>query len=494
MNLSTTQQQIFTALSTFILEPTSKHYVILEGYAGTGKSYLITALVDFFLKEHASIEFGITAPTHKAVKVLQRNSINANKLYYGTIHSFLGLRQKVSDHGVVTYEPEKSQSNCKVDAVDVLLVDEVSMLDTALFKHILAYKEKRDKNVGKTISCYGRNGQVRSKKVTPIRIIFIGDPLQIPPVGKAKSFVFDPASRKEYDFDVYTLRDPMRQAKENPILGFATYLRSNIASAAVPFTEFLGTSTDGQTGIDLINLDQFKQEVLPMFGKPFDDDQDYVKVVTWRNDTAKQYNDIIRSYRLGITSPAKIVPGDFLVADKPIVDMTEQLRPTIYRTSEEFKVLTAEVVDYKVNWLVFKSSAELADELDDPFAEYSVLRSHVFKVYKCLCKAEEDLLNRTIYIIHEDSEQYYNQVVAALEVTAKKAHIKNKAWVSYYQFQDWFANVKHNYAITAHKSQGSTYTNCVTAYTDIEVNPNVVERNKIKYVAVTRAKNKLFLI
>jgi exodeoxyribonuclease-5 len=495
MNLSTTQQQIFDDLLAFILQPTSKHYSILEGYAGTGKSYLITSLVDFCLKNHSSIEFGITAPTHKAVKVLRQNSINADKLYYGTIHSFLGLRQKVNDHsGVVTYEPEKNQSSCKVDAVDVLLVDEVSMLDTALFKHILAYKEKRDKNVGNTTSCYGKNGQTFLRKVEPLRLIFIGDPLQIPPVGKAKSFVFDPASKKEYDFDVHTLRDPMRQAKENPILGFATYLRSNISSSVMPFTDFLGTSVDGQTGIDLINLDQFKQEVLPMFGQPFDDNQDFIKVVTWRNETARKYNNIIRAYRLNMVAPPKIVPGDYLVADKPIVEMTDMLRPVIYKTSEEFKVLRSEVIEYKVNWLVFKSSTELASEIDDPFAEYSTQRSHVFKAYKCICKSEEDSQTRTIYIIHEDSEEYYNQVVSALATTAKKAYMKSKAWVAYYQFQDWFANVKHNYAITAHKSQGSTYANCVTVYTDMEVNSNVVERNKIKYVSVTRAKNKLFLI
>ncbi len=493
MNLSTAQQQIFDGLLTFILEPTSKHYNILEGYAGTGKSYLITSLVDFCLKNHSKIEFGITAPTHKAVKVLQQNSINADKLYYGTIHSFLGLRQKVSDHGVVTYEPEKNQNACRVDAVDVLLVDEVSMLDTALFKHILSYKEKRDASIGKTVSCYNKKGIVASKKLTPLKVIFIGDPLQIPPVGKAKSFVFDPASRAEYDFDVYTLRDPMRQAKENPILGFATYLRSNISSKVIPFADFLGTSVDGQTGIDLINLDQFKEEVLPMFGKPFDEDQDFVKVVTWRNETAKQYNNLIRSYRLNMIAPPKIVPGDFLVADKPIIDMNSMLNATMYKTSDEFKVLKTEIVDYKVNWLVYKSSQEL-DELDDPFAEFCVSRSHTFKVYKCDCKAEGDSAIRTIYVIHEDSEQYYKQIVSALEATAKKAHVRNKAWLAYYQFQNWFAEVKHNYAITAHKSQGSTYKNCVTVYTDIELNQNILERNKIKYVSVTRAKNKLFLI
>ena len=494
MSLSTTQQQIFDSLSNFILQPTSKQYNILEGYAGTGKSYLITSLVDFFLKNHGEIEFGITAPTHKAVKVLQQNSINANKLYYGTIHSFLGLKQKVSDYGVVSYEPEKNRSNCKVDSVDVLLVDEVSMLDTALFKHILAYKEKRDKNVDSFVSCYGKNGQIKSKRVTSLKLIFIGDPLQIPPVGKAKSFVFDPASKLEYDFDVYTLREPMRQAKENPILGFATYLRTNISSSSIPFTNFLGTSVDGQTGIDLINLDQFKNEVLPLFGKPFDTNPDFIKVITWRNETAKQYNNIIRSYRLGMVSPAKIVAGDFLVADKPIVDMSDSLGQVIYKTSDEFKVLKADVIDYKVTWMVYKSSAELSDEIDDPFAEYATQRSHTFKVYKCVCKTEAEATTRTIYVIHEESEHYYKQVVSALEATAKKAHVRNKAWVAYYQFQDWFAEVKHNYAITAHKSQGSTYTNCVTVYTDMEANSNVVERNKIKYVGVTRAKNKLFLI
>jgi ATP-dependent exoDNAse (exonuclease V) alpha subunit len=58
----------------------------------------------------------------------------------------------------------------------------------------------------------------------------------------------------------------------------------------------------------------------------------------------------------------------------------------------------------------------------------------------------------------------------------------------------WSDNVMHNYAITAHKAQGSTYENVILIEEDLDRNKKIVERNRIKYTAYTRAKNKLFIL
>jgi ATP-dependent exoDNAse (exonuclease V) alpha subunit len=60
--------------------------------------------------------------------------------------------------------------------------------------------------------------------------------------------------------------------------------------------------------------------------------------------------------------------------------------------------------------------------------------------------------------------------------------------------RDKLAQVKYNYAITAHKSQGSTYENVIVIEPDIDANSKIVERNRIKYVAYTRAKSLLFIV
>jgi ATP-dependent exoDNAse (exonuclease V) alpha subunit len=66
-------------------------------------------------------------------------------------------------------------------------------------------------------------------------------------------------------------------------------------------------------------------------------------------------------------------------------------------------------------------------------------------------------------------------------------------WVKYYKAQQAFADVAYNYAITAHKSQGSTYKNVFVIEDDIDFNTNIVERNKIKYTSYTRPTDKLFI-
>ena len=68
------------------------------------------------------------------------------------------------------------------------------------------------------------------------------------------------------------------------------------------------------------------------------------------------------------------------------------------------------------------------------------------------------------------------------------------AWVTYFNILKWNAEVGYNYAITAHKSQGSTYTHVILIEEDMEGNKRTVERNRIKYTAYSRPTNKLFIL
>jgi len=60
--------------------------------------------------------------------------------------------------------------------------------------------------------------------------------------------------------------------------------------------------------------------------------------------------------------------------------------------------------------------------------------------------------------------------------------------------QERFAKVKYNYAITAHKSQGSTYQHVFLIEDDIDKNPRYIEKNRIKYTAVTRPAESLKIL
>ena len=57
-----------------------------------------------------------------------------------------------------------------------------------------------------------------------------------------------------------------------------------------------------------------------------------------------------------------------------------------------------------------------------------------------------------------------------------------------------YADVKYNYALTVHKAQGSTFENAIVINCDISRIKDTLERNKLLYTAITRARNKLFMI
>jgi ATP-dependent exoDNAse (exonuclease V) alpha subunit len=81
-----------------------------------------------------------------------------------------------------------------------------------------------------------------------------------------------------------------------------------------------------------------------------------------------------------------------------------------------------------------------------------------------------------------------------LKIKAIQTKGRNKSWIRYYGFIRRYADVSYGYAITAHKSQGSTYNTTFVLDDDINMNFNVVERNRIKYTAYTRASKKLYVL
>ena len=69
-----------------------------------------------------------------------------------------------------------------------------------------------------------------------------------------------------------------------------------------------------------------------------------------------------------------------------------------------------------------------------------------------------------------------------------------KRWKDFYAFKEFFADVSYAYALTVHKSQGSTFSNVFVVDPDIDQNKKVIEKNRIKYVAYSRPSSKLFIL
>lgn len=414
---------------------------VLKGYAGTGKSFLINRFLKEVLKIRNSKEIAITAPTNKAVKVLKRGRVSDISVHYLTIHSLLGLTQSIDSKGRISFKAEK-KSKYSINRIKILIVDETSMLDDHLFGLL---EDEVIKNKGS------------------LRIIFVGDYAQIPPVGKDDCIPFKRGLSNGYSEEGYTLREIMRQKGENAIVSTAYDIRENLKDPFV--TAGVKTSINAldqgivvvNKEIDLINL--YKST----FGTiSFAANSDHAKVIAWTNATVKKHNSFIRNMLFN-NPKAKIVSGDRLIANSPIISKNEIL----YNTSDEFEVLGCVVKEVSLGVKL--------------------------KVYEA--RVREDVMTstvNTIQILHEDSYQEFQNKLDTLKQRAIETS-NTMSWILYYDFAKLFADVAYNYAVTAHKAQGSTYNNVFVIEEDINQNRNVVERNRIKYTAYTRASQKLFI-
>ena len=107
---------------------------------------------------------------------------------------------------------------------------------------------------------------------------------------------------------------------------------------------------------------------------------------------------------------------------------------------------------------------------------------------------DDELERKVISILHEDSGNDFNKLGNILKLRAIRNGGKDKTWIQYYNFLRRFADVSYGYSITCHKSQGSTYNTAFVLEDDINMNFDIIERNRIKYTAYTRASKKVYVL
>jgi hypothetical protein len=423
---------------------------VLKGYAGTGKTFIVKMLINYITDKYRGAKIAVTAPTNKAVHVLKaRQEFKSNFVTYQTIHSLLGLTETITSSGQVIFTSKKGNSG-EMDKIRYLIVDETSMLQDDIFKMLEKYS-------------------------STVKIIFMGDPAQIPPVGKTDCVPFKKSLSTHYE-EGYTLMEIMRQAKGNPIIESSFILRDNLG-VANPIPVLETRKDDDGHGLIWIDSSTDKDGMLMLLEShfvcsKFKDNPDYAKLIAWRNRTVASANSRIRGMIYGDEDLKKIMPGEKLLANKPIFDEDGSI---VFNTSEEFEIESYKIVEKNVR-----------------FGSKSLL----VKIYDCtLSKESAKLMCNKIKVLHEDSEAGYTKMLEELKqvaIAAKNTGGSNK-WIDFYDALKWPADIAYNYAITAHKAQGSTYENVFLMEDDINANQNIVERNRIKYTSYSRASHKLYV-
>lgn len=453
MNTLTVEQKFaYNEIYNFLNDSFSNFFV-LEGYAGTGKTYLSAKLI---LQLATNYKLVISAATHKAVSVISKeiNSGANPNLKFSTTHSALGLKEHIDGFGNITFVTDKMNPS-KLGEYNILFVDEASMINKFLFDHILPY-------------------------TTTLKVIFIGDPAQIPPVNDIDSYIFMEQTRSKYNIKSAKLSSIVRQSLDNPIIKNTFLIRENLLNKDT--LSKLKEEVSNNIGITIFEKNSDDDNLLilidKLFNSPaFENNSDYSKIIAWRNETVNVYNNLIRYMIYGENSTSKILKNEKLIADGPIMDENSHVPTILFNTNEEIIIKSYEI-------------------------QFEFINLGHTKVYYYNALAEsirlDKVIRKNIKILHENSEKEFNAYLNLLMQNAKlEKQGSEKArteWMKYYLYKNKYANIKYSYCITSHKSQGSTYDNAVIMGWDIASNLNVEERNRILYTACSRPKYNLYLV
>lgn len=451
--------------------------MMIKGYAGTGKTFTINRIVETLMKWSDSqtkwenkLNIVASAPTHKAVRVMRKNSEMGSRVQYSTIHSLLGLRPDVDyKTGVRSFKPSTNPEDGRIQEFNVVIVDETSMLGKDLWEPLMEEVEKGN-----------------------IKLILLGDPVQIPPVNELDSPPF--VKSQEYGIEVVELTQSMRQAGNNPILDYATAIRGVYKNSIVDPVLFYRINEKDHgivliPGVDVQRIDQILED---RFGSDkFKADADYMKVIAWRNDTVDAFNKKIRRmlYAVpeGLLALPMLVNGEKLILDERYT--VPNANNFALPTNEELEVLSYNIVRKGIQYQLWSPMGGMSTRSLNPQIYQTTVRY----------RSVRDVWNSVVIeVVHEASRAEVESMLKDIEKSAKSTSFgtqeRREMWKHFYHMRDLFAKVKYNYAVTAHKSQGSTYENCMLVQWDIGYNRKLEERNRITYVGATRAKSLLYII
>jgi ATP-dependent exoDNAse (exonuclease V) alpha subunit len=450
--LTKDQQTIKEELIKFINDPTQNMFLI-GGYAGSGKTFLIVDFVKYLLSVTRNKMIGITGPTHKSTQVLFREAckITHPNLIFSTIHSALGLKEHIDGFGKQHFKRDKHLP-CKVDKYQYLVLDEISMLHDEIFDYLLKYPT--------------------------LKIIFVGDPAQIPPINKLDSIPLLPDKQKKYNIQVEKLTKIVRQCSDNPIIKLTFDIRSNLNNKNL-INELTIPDVDKNNNITFFNKTKDEDKIIETIynyftSNEYKQDSDYIKIIAWRNETVNIYNELVRYMLYGDKASNKIMRGERLIMDSNVMEGDH----IILHTNEE-----VEVEDFEIDEECINFGKDRVKYYDTVVKSYDI---------------QGNIKINHIHILHEDSEVVYNSYLNGLKNKALKekqgTERARTEWIKYYAYMNHFASTKYNYSISAHKSQGSTYNNTIVMGWDIMYNSKIEERNRILYTACSRPKNNLILI
>ncbi len=471
LKLSQDQEAALTKLQAFLASPAQ--VFILKGYAGSGKTTILKGLVEYLIA--AEKEYALMAPTGRAAKVISDKTRQEAFTIHKSIYSYDDMVE-VEDGDSFYYSYKIRNS---VDVVEkVFIIDEASMLSDA--KSVGEFFQFGTGHLLTDLITYTRidHPNVKSK------IIFVGDPCQLPPVGDTSSKAFDINYLKEkfnVSIEEIEMKEVKRQGEESAILNAASKIRKGISAGY--FNDF-NLQPNGkdifnpsfENYLDLWHETSNPKIIIASKNKTCYDLNLQIRGRRFGNsDLPIQQSDIIiigsNNYRNGIFN------GEFAVVNQVDVNVTQR---TIPLRGKSPVTLTWRDIE-----LVFPDSE----------VENKIVRGKIL----------ENFLQGDNYLKPEEMQALY------VDFTTRNPNLKPRTEeFKEAILQDEYFNclmIKYGYAVTCHKAQGGEWDNVFTIwdndvldgfnfYKDLQRRAGKTNQNFYRwaYTAITRASKKLFAL
>jgi ATP-dependent exoDNAse (exonuclease V) alpha subunit len=444
------QDVFFQKIAEFSTNLNSNEIFVLKGYAGTGKTTVVSTIVNNLIAINK--KYVLLAPTGRAAKVISNYS---NKPAF-TIHKKIYFPKKGSGGGVqFTMQQNKHKRT-------LFIVDESSMISDV-----------------STESKMYENGSLLDDLISYVysgedcKLILIGDTAQLPPVHLDISPALNCDTLElNYDKEVKTIEldEVMRQEEGSGILINATVLRELLNDTFITEFKFklkgfkdIIRLTDGYDIQDAINQAYSNYSI-----------EDTAFIVR-SNKRANQYNQQIRTKILDKESELSV--GDFLMVVKNNYFWLKDADEAGFIANGDI-IEVLEIFGFKelYGFNFAKIKVRMIDYPNQKPLETVVIINTLTSESPSLTYEESNKLYQEVMQDYADESSNYK----------KFQKVKTNEYFNALQ-------IKFSYAITCHKSQGGQWN---TVFIEQPYLPDGIDRDYIRwlYTAITRAKDKLYLI
>lgn len=461
MELTTQQNIVFENIKAFMASDAS--VFILRGYAGTGKTTMVKVIADYISQTH---KVSLMAPTGRAARILKQKTGHEAETIHKTIYEKVRIEHKnVKDIAESEFKLRFPIHESDKDGNVVAIVDEASMVCSKKIEHEL-FVFGTDNLMDDLLTFVRPNFGGK--------IIFVGDPAQLPPVGEPVSNALRAEYFREKGLKVVEgeLTEVLRQKGDSVILKNAMMIRDLLKEDKRNNLVFEEMKDDVET----VPAEQFLNKYLDYRKESGKHDS---VVICYSNKSASRYNKDIRSALYGGDVPLRV--DDIL--------LITQNNYRLNRMNGEFVPVLAIGARTQQSAPVYTQIGGVKQRITITlnFVQVTIPDGNGNPI---LCMLLEDLLtnDKATISIDETRALYINFCMRHPELKQGTEEFAEALLSDEYHNA---IRAKYGYAVTGHKCQGGEWGKVFVDYTD----RTGLDDDSLRwaYTATTRAQKTLYV-